>query len=54
MPLLLCQRMNVSWREFCATPAAVIDGWLMVMRAETEHQKTEDRWAKRDARSKNP
>jgi hypothetical protein len=26
----------------------------MVMKAETEHQKTEDRWAKRDARSNNP
>jgi hypothetical protein len=51
MPLLLCQRMNVSWREFCVTPAAVIDGWLMVMAAETDAQQTQERWAKRDART---
>jgi hypothetical protein len=50
MPILLCQRMRVSWREFCQTPAAVIDAWLLVMAAESEAQRTEDRWAKRDAR----
>ena len=51
MPILLCQRMRVSWREFCDTPAAVIDGWLMVMAAEAEAHKTEERWAKRDAKT---
>jgi hypothetical protein len=44
--------MNVSWREFCQTPAAVIDGWLLVMAAESEAQQTEARWAQRDARER--
>ena len=50
MPILLCDRMHVSWREFCQTPAAVIDAYLLVMAAEAESQKTQERWAKRDAR----
>jgi hypothetical protein len=49
MSILLCDRMRVSWRELGQTPAAVIDAYLIVMGAESDARKTQDRWDKRDA-----
>jgi|TARA_R110002020_G_scaffold125307_2_gene282480 hypothetical protein len=48
MAILLCDRMRVSWRELAQTPAAVIDAYLIVMSAESDAQKTQERWEKRD------
>ena len=48
--MLLCERMRVSWAELQATPAYVVQGFLLAMRAERVVADQTRRAAERDAR----
>ena len=50
LEVLLCERMRVSWAELQATPAYVVQGFLLAMRAERVVADQTRRAAERDAR----
>ena len=47
MHIQLCRRMRVSYRELEATPARVVQDWVMDMAAESAANATSAKWANR-------
>ena len=47
MHIQLCKRMGVSYRELEATPALVVQDWLMDMAAEGSSRSVAAKWSNR-------
>ena len=50
LEVLLCERMRISWAELQTTPAHVVQGFVLAMRAESVVADQTRRAAERDAR----
>lgn len=50
LEVLLCQRMRISWAELQSTPARVVQGFMLAMRAESVVAEQTRRAAERAAR----
>ena len=50
LEVLLCQRMRISWDELQSTPAHLVQGFVLAMRAESAVTEQTRRAAERDAR----